>query len=309
MTARTPVTGEDLFEVPAADRAGVDGGHRPGPRRVPRVADRPRPRAGRAGQALRRPAGRAPRRPGRPGRRSRSARSGPKARGEVQEMIDICDFAVGLSRQLDGRTMPSERPGHRLMETWHPLGVVGRDQRLQLPGRRVVLERRPRPGLRRHRGVEAVRAHALTAMACSALLDRAAAEVGAPAEPERARRRRRRTTPPPCSTTPGSPWSAPRARSGWVHRSRPGWRPASAAACWSWAATTPPWSRRRRTSTSPCGASCSRPPGTAGQRCTTLRRVIAHESVVDDLVGRHRLGLRRPAGRATRSTTGPWSGP
>ena len=45
--------------------------------------------------------------------------------GEVQEMIDICDFAVGLSRQLDGRTMPSERPGHRLMETWHPLGVVG----------------------------------------------------------------------------------------------------------------------------------------------------------------------------------------
>ena len=45
--------------------------------------------------------------------------------GEVQEAIDICDFAVGLSRQLDGRTMPSERPGHRLMETWHPLGVVG----------------------------------------------------------------------------------------------------------------------------------------------------------------------------------------
>ena len=49
---------------------------------------------------------------------------GAEARGEVQEMIDICDFAVGLSRQLDGRTMPSERPGHRLMETWHPLGVV-----------------------------------------------------------------------------------------------------------------------------------------------------------------------------------------
>ena len=48
-----------------------------------------------------------------------------EARGEIQEMIDICDFAVGLSRQLYGRTMPSERPGHRLMETWHPLGVVG----------------------------------------------------------------------------------------------------------------------------------------------------------------------------------------
>ncbi|GAN53791.1 L-piperidine-6-carboxylate dehydrogenase [Tanticharoenia sakaeratensis] len=45
--------------------------------------------------------------------------------GEVQEMIDICDFAVGLSRQLHGLTIATERPGHRMMETWHPLGVVG----------------------------------------------------------------------------------------------------------------------------------------------------------------------------------------
>ena len=45
--------------------------------------------------------------------------------GEVQEMIDICDFAVGLSRQLHGLSIASERPGHRMMETWHPLGVVG----------------------------------------------------------------------------------------------------------------------------------------------------------------------------------------
>lgn len=45
--------------------------------------------------------------------------------GEVQEMIDICDFAVGLSRQLYGKTMGSERPNHRMMEQWHPAGVVG----------------------------------------------------------------------------------------------------------------------------------------------------------------------------------------
>jgi aldehyde dehydrogenase (NAD+) len=45
--------------------------------------------------------------------------------GEVQEMIDICDFAVGLSRQLYGLTIATERPGHRMMETWHPLGIVG----------------------------------------------------------------------------------------------------------------------------------------------------------------------------------------
>lgn len=45
--------------------------------------------------------------------------------GEVQEMIDICDFAVGLSRQLYGLTMHSERPGHRMYEQWHPIGIVG----------------------------------------------------------------------------------------------------------------------------------------------------------------------------------------
>ncbi|MCB0818687.1 MAG: aldehyde dehydrogenase family protein, partial [Flavobacteriales bacterium] len=45
--------------------------------------------------------------------------------GEVQEMIDICDFAVGLSRQLHGLTMHSERPEHRMYEQWHPYGVVG----------------------------------------------------------------------------------------------------------------------------------------------------------------------------------------
>ena len=45
--------------------------------------------------------------------------------GEVQEMIDICDFAVGLSRQLYGLTMHSERPSHRMYEQWHPMGIVG----------------------------------------------------------------------------------------------------------------------------------------------------------------------------------------
>ena len=103
-----------------------------------------------------------------------------EARGEVQEMVDICDFAVGLSRQLYGRTMPSERPGHRLMETWHPLGVVGVVSAFNFPvavwswnaavalvcGDPVVWkpsELTP-----------------LTALACTSLLDRAAADVGAP---------------------------------------------------------------------------------------------------------------------------------
>lgn len=52
-------------------------------------------------------------------------KSKPEGDGEVQEMIDIADFAVGLSRQLYGYTMHSERPGHRMYEQWHPLGIVG----------------------------------------------------------------------------------------------------------------------------------------------------------------------------------------
>src|SRR5208337_1867604 len=48
-----------------------------------------------------------------------------EGKGEVQEMIDIADFATGLSRQLYGLTMPSERPRHRMLEQWHPLGLVG----------------------------------------------------------------------------------------------------------------------------------------------------------------------------------------
>jgi len=102
-----------------------------------------------------------------------------EALGEVQEMIDICQFAVGLSRQLYGKTIASERPGHRLMETWHPLGVVGVITAFNFPvavwawntavalvcGDTVVWkpsELTP-----------------LTAIACQALIERAAIDVGA----------------------------------------------------------------------------------------------------------------------------------
>ncbi|KAH1022327.1 hypothetical protein HUJ04_011748 [Dendroctonus ponderosae] len=49
----------------------------------------------------------------------------PEGKGEVQEYIDICDYAVGLSRMISGALIPSERPGHVLMENWNPLGVIG----------------------------------------------------------------------------------------------------------------------------------------------------------------------------------------
>ncbi|MDO9416657.1 L-piperidine-6-carboxylate dehydrogenase [Pararhizobium sp.] len=98
--------------------------------------------------------------------------------GEVQEMIDICDFAVGLSRQLYGLTIATERPGHRMMETWHPLGVIGVISAFNFPvavwswntalalvcGNAVVWkpsEKTP-----------------LTALACQAILERAIARFG-----------------------------------------------------------------------------------------------------------------------------------
>ena len=121
VTARTPITGEDLFDVDAADREGwsrhlgptrpsSSGGWCPHPcgALVKRLGVLLAEHKADVADLITIEVGKIP----------------SEALGEVQEMIDICDFAVGLSRQLDGRTMPSERPGHRLMETWHPLGVV-----------------------------------------------------------------------------------------------------------------------------------------------------------------------------------------
>ena len=76
--------------------------------------------------------------------------------GEVQEMIDICDFAVGLSRQLYGLCIPSERPEHRLTEQWHPLGPVGVISAFNFPVAGVELERGAGVSLRRQRRLEAI---------------------------------------------------------------------------------------------------------------------------------------------------------
>lgn len=101
--------------------------------------------------------------------------------GEVQEMIDICDFAVGLSRQLYGLTIASERPGHHMRETWHPLGVVGIISAFNFPvavwswnaalalvcGNAIIWkpsEKTP-----------------LTALACQALFEKAVAQFGSDA--------------------------------------------------------------------------------------------------------------------------------
>ena len=103
-----------------------------------------------------------------------------EARGEVQEMVDICDFAVGLSRQLYGRTMPSERPGHRLMETWHPLGVVGVISAFNFPA--AVWSWNTAIALVCGDPVvwKPSELTPLTSLACQAVLARAITEAGAP---------------------------------------------------------------------------------------------------------------------------------
>ena len=75
--------------------------------------------------------------------------------GEVQEMIDICDFATGLSRQLYGLTIASERQDHRMMEQMAPLGGRGGDERVQFPSGCLELERGSGVRMRRLRAMEA----------------------------------------------------------------------------------------------------------------------------------------------------------
>ncbi|AEW98059.1 MULTISPECIES: L-piperidine-6-carboxylate dehydrogenase [Streptomycetaceae] len=208
-----------------------------------------------------------------------------EALGEVQEMIDICDFAVGLSRQLYGRTMPSERPGHRLMETWHPLGVVGVITAFNFPvavwawntavalvcGDTVVWkpsELTP-----------------LTALACSALLDRAIAATGAPAglgqvvlgAADTGERLVDSHHVPLVSAT-GS--------------TRMGRAVAPRVAARFGRAVLELGGNNAAVVTSSADldlavdAAVFAASGTAGQRCTTLRRLIVHEDLADPVVDR-----------------------
>jgi aldehyde dehydrogenase (NAD+) len=162
-----------------------------------------------------------------------------EGQGEVQEMIDICDFAVGLSRQLYGLTIASERPGHRMMETWHPLGVVGVISAFNFPvavwswnlavaivcGNSVVWkpsEKTP-----------------LTAIACQRLFERAVQRFGSVPEGLMQVVQELRGVGEALVDHPAWRWSRPPAAPAWAARSARAWPRASAAASWNWAATTP----------------------------------------------------------------------
>lgn len=215
-----------------------------------------------------------------------------EAAGEVQEMIDVCQFAVGLSRQLYGRTIASERPGHRLLETWHPLGVVGVITAFNFP----VAVWAWNAALALVCGDPVVwkpsELTPLTALATQALIARAAADVGAP--------------PAVSSLVLGDrdlggllvddPRVALVSATGSVRMGREvGPRVAARFGRvllelgGNNAAIVTPSADLDLAVRAVVFAAA----GTAGQRCTSLRRLIVHESVADEVVDRVVSAFRR----------------
>ncbi|MEI6361003.1 MAG: aldehyde dehydrogenase family protein [Actinomycetes bacterium] len=283
-SARSPITGADLMEIGALDEAGVNDA-------ITRAQDAflawrsvPAPQRGFLIKAF--------------GRLLEDHKSDlanlvtievgkirSEALGEIQEMIDVCDYALGLSRQLEGRTMPSERAGHRLMETWHPRGVVAVISAFNFPA--AVWAWNTAIALVCGDAViwKPSEMTPLTSLACSAILDRAIAEAGAPAAIHQVLITDRGSAAPLLDDPRVALVSA-------TGSERMG------------AEIGPRVAARFGTSLLELGgnnAAIVAPSadldlavrgivfaaaGTAGQRCTSMRRVIAHSSIVDDLVSR-----------------------
>ena len=208
-----------------------------------------------------------------------------EARGEVQEMIDICDFAVGLSRQLYGRTMPSERPGHRLMETWHPLGVVGVISAFNFPA--AVWSWNTAIALVCGDPVvwKPSELAPLTALASHAILAQAIADCGAPADLSQVLIGGADVG----KALVDHPGVALLSATGSTRMGRAvGPRVADRFGRsllelgGNNAAVVSPTADLDLTTRGVVFSAA----GTAGQRCTTMRRVIAHSSVVDELTDR-----------------------
>jgi aldehyde dehydrogenase (NAD+) len=285
LAVRTPITGELLAHVQRTDAAGADAAVASAEKAFETWRDVPAPRRGELVRLL-----------GEELRREKEAlgalvtletgKIAQEGLGEVQEMIDICDLAVGLSRQLFGRTIASERPGHRMLETWHPLGPIGVITAFNFPvavwswnsalalvcGDPVVWkpsERTP-----------------LTALACQALFQRAAAAFGDAPEgllgvviggADRARQLAEDARLPLISATGStamgkalSPLIAARLGRSLLELGGNNGMLVAPSADLDMAVRAVVFSAV----------------GTAGQRCTSLRRLIVHESIADELCGR-----------------------
>lgn len=208
-----------------------------------------------------------------------------EALGEVQEMIDICEFALGLARQLDGRTMPSERPGHRLMETWHPRGVVAVISAFNFPA--AVWSWNTAIALVCGDPViwKPSELTPLTSLACSALLDRAIAEAGAPPAVHQLVLADAAAAAPLLDDPRVALVSA-------TGSERMGAQVAPRVAA-RFGATLLELGGNNAAIVTPSAdldlatrGIVFAAAGTAGQRCTTMRRVIVHEQIADELVAR-----------------------
>ena len=300
LTVRTPITGEVIARVSRSDAAATDAAVARAAQAFESWRDVPAPRRGELVRLL-----------GEELRREKEAlgalvtletgKIAQEGLGEVQEMIDICDLAVGLSRQLFGRTIASERPGHRMLETWHPLGPIAVVTAFNFPvavwswnsalalvcGDPVVWkpsERTP-----------------LTALACQALFLRAAEAFGDAPEgllsvviggADRARQLAEDPRLPLVSATGStamgkalSPLIAARLGRSLLELGGNNGMVVAPSADLDLAVRAVVFSAV----------------GTAGQRCTSLRRLIVHESIADELCGRlERAYATRPRRRSAR---------
>jgi len=208
--------------------------------------------------------------------------------GEVQEMIDICDFAVGLSRQLYGLTIATERPGHRMMETWHPLGVVGVISAFNFPvavwswnaalalvcGDAVVWkpsEKTP-----------------LTALACRAIFEKAAARAGGVPEGLLAVLVGARDVGEALVDHPKVPLVSATGSTRMGRDVGPRLAKRFARAILELGGNNAGIVCPTADLDMALRAIAFGAMGTAGQRCTTLRRLFVHESIYDQLVPRLR---------------------
>jgi len=285
LVVRTPITGEEIARVERTDAAATDAAVARAVAAFEEWREVPAPQRGELVRLL-----------GEELRRVKEAlgalvtlevgKIAQEGLGEVQEMIDICDFAVGLSRQLYGKSIASERPGHRLTETWHPLGPVAVITAFNFPvavwswnaalafvcGDPVIWkpsERTP-----------------LTALACTSLFHRAAERFGGVPDglaelvvggADRAVQLAEDARIPLVSATGSTAMGqelAPRiaARLGRSLLELGG----------NNAAIVAPSADLDLVVRGVLFSAV----GTAGQRCTSLRRLIVHESVADELVGR-----------------------
>ena len=229
-----------------------------------------------------------------------------EALGEVQEMIDICDFAVGLSRQLYGRTIASERPGHRLAETWHPLGVVGVISAFNFPA--AVWSWNTAVALVCGDTVvwKPSELTPLISLACDRLLARAAEDVGAPRDVHRLllgdRAVGEKLVDDPRVALVSATGSTRMGREVGPRVAARFGRSLLELGGNNAAVVAPSADLDLAVQGIVFAAA-----GTAGQRCTTLRRLIVHRDIADTLVAPAHRRLPASSPSATPSTRTPSS--